>query len=81
MWNQNFKKVFMNTDDLLTEKSFTQFTLKSSWSVICCYKKHIHISTQSVKALNVMARLLGRTSRTYVRPNEVTLKHQTEEKK
>jgi hypothetical protein len=74
----------MNTDAFLIEKSFTQFNPKSRWSAICCYKQHIHISRQSVKALNIMAhnhRLDGRTSRTSVRPNEVTLKHQTEEKK
>jgi hypothetical protein len=31
--------VSMDTDALLTEKPFTQFTPKSSWSVICCYKQ------------------------------------------
>jgi len=61
------KNVSKKTDSLLTEKSFTQFTTKSSWSAICCCKQHIHISNQSVEALNVMARkhrLDGRTSRT-----------------
>jgi hypothetical protein len=53
-------------DSLLTEKLFTQFTPKSSRSVICCYKQHIHISNQLVEASNVMVRkhrLDGRTSR------------------
>jgi hypothetical protein len=27
----------------LNEKPFTQFTQKSSWSAICCYRQHIHI--------------------------------------
>jgi len=57
----------MKTESLLTENSFTQFTPKSSWSAIGCYKQHIHISNQSVEALNVMARkhrLVGPTSRT-----------------
>ena len=61
------KNVSMNTDAILTEKSFIQFTAKSSWCAICCYEQHIHISNQSVEALNVMAqkhRLDGRTSRT-----------------
>ena len=49
-------KLNMETDALLTEKPFTQFTSKSSWSVICCYKQHIHISNQLVEASNVMAR-------------------------
>jgi hypothetical protein len=47
-------------------------------------KKHIHISNQSVEALNVMAlkyRPNGRTSHTYVRSNELALIHQTEERK
>jgi hypothetical protein len=60
----------LDTDTLLTEKPFTQFTSKSSWSVICCYKQHIHISNQFVEASNVMVRkhrLDGRTSRKFVR--------------
>jgi hypothetical protein len=83
MLNKMINDVSIKTDSLLTEKSFTQFTPKSSWSAICCCKQHIHISNQSVEALSVMTRnhcLYGRTSRTSVRPNEVTLKHQTEEK-
>jgi hypothetical protein len=36
------KNVSKKTDSLLTEKSFTQFTTKSSWSAICCCKQHIH---------------------------------------
>jgi hypothetical protein len=49
-------KRIMDTDALLTEKPFTQFTPKSSWSVMCCYEQHIHISNQLVEASNVMKR-------------------------
>jgi len=52
----NKTKCVINTDALLTENSFIQCTPKSSWSAICSYKQHIHISNQSVEALHVMAR-------------------------